>query len=153
MRINYDKGDDILHIEFVAAPIIREVSHGWNINIAYGTERIVSITILNAQQDGYWPLENLDELLRLSEAYQASTYNDIHYVLAVIPTRDYMLYLKFDNHTMRVFDMTPYLDKGVFKPLKAAHLFQQAYVSGGTVCWPGNIDIAPETLYDRSSPV
>lgn len=152
MRINYDKGDDILFIEFAVDPIVRDVSHNRNINIAYSKEGIASLTILNAQRDGYWPIENADELLRLSEAYQASIYNDIHYVLAVIPTQNHMLYLRFDNHAMRVFDMTPYLDKGVFKALKTPHLFQQAYVSGGTVCWPGNIDITPETLYARSSP-
>ena len=28
--------------------------------------------------------------------------------------------------------------------------FGQAYVAFDTVCWPGNLDIAPETLYDRS---
>ncbi len=30
------------------------------------------------------------------------------------------------------------------------HVFEQAYVLAGTVNWPGNIDIAPETLYERS---
>jgi hypothetical protein len=31
-------------------------------------------------------------------------------------------------------------------------LFKQAFVSLDTVCWPGDLDIAPETLYDRSVP-
>jgi hypothetical protein len=31
-------------------------------------------------------------------------------------------------------------------------MFKQAYVAYDTVCWPGNLDIAPETLYDRSRP-
>ncbi len=31
--------------------------------------------------------------------------------------------------------------------------FRQARVEHGTVVWPGNIDIAPETLYDRSEPL
>ncbi len=31
--------------------------------------------------------------------------------------------------------------------------FTKASVEYGTVVWPGNIDIAPETLYDRSLPV
>ncbi|MFH1076151.1 MAG: DUF2442 domain-containing protein [Pseudomonadota bacterium] len=29
----------------------------------------------------------------------------------------------------------------------------QAYVALDTVCWPGDLDIAPETLYDRSVPL
>lgn len=28
----------------------------------------------------------------------------------------------------------------------------QAFVALDTVCWPGDLDIAPETLYDRSIP-
>ncbi|MBL0289966.1 MAG: DUF2442 domain-containing protein [Betaproteobacteria bacterium] len=43
--------------------------------------------------------------------------------------------------------------KGVFQRLKDPILFRQAYVAFDTVCWPGNLDIAPETLYDRSRAV
>jgi hypothetical protein len=32
------------------------------------------------------------------------------------------------------------------------NLFNQAFVALGTVCWPGDLDIAPATLYDRSVP-
>ncbi len=32
-------------------------------------------------------------------------------------------------------------------------LFMKATVAFGTVVWPGNIDIAPETLWDKSEPV
>jgi len=63
---------------------------------------------------------------------------------------DYHLELTFDTGETRVFDACPYLDKGVFSQLKDPALFSQAFVAFGTVCWPGNLDIAPETLYDRS---
>lgn len=66
---------------------------------------------------------------------------------------DYSLYLEFENGEKRVFDMTPYLDKRPFMQLKGSPLFALASVDYGTVVWPGNIDIAPETLYDRSHPV
>jgi len=52
-----------------------------------------------------------------------------------------------------LFDMAPYMDRRPFTALKASPLFACAYVDYGTVVWPGNIDIAPETLYDRSLPV
>jgi hypothetical protein len=37
--------------------------------------------------------------------------------------------------------------------LKANNAFLGAYVQYGTVVWPGNIDIDPETLYDLSVPI
>jgi hypothetical protein len=65
---------------------------------------------------------------------------------------DYRLYLEFDNGERRIFDMAPYMEKRPFIRLKGTHLFNLAKVDYGTVVWPGNIDIAPETLYDRSVP-
>jgi hypothetical protein len=37
--------------------------------------------------------------------------------------------------------------------LQDIDLFNQAFVALDTVCWPGDLDIAPETLYDRSVPL
>ena len=65
----------------------------------------------------------------------------------------YQLFLEFENGEQRVFDMTPYMDKKPFSQLKGSPLFGKAFVDYGTVVWPGDIDIAPETLYDRSRPV
>ncbi len=65
---------------------------------------------------------------------------------------DYELEIEFSNGEVRLFDAKPYLEKGVFQTLKDPARFRQAYVAFDTVCWPGNLDIAPETLYDRSRP-
>jgi hypothetical protein len=54
---------------------------------------------------------------------------------------------------MHRFSCAPYLGKGAFARLKDHDLFMQAHVAGGTVCWPGGLDIAPETLFLRSEPV
>jgi hypothetical protein len=43
-------------------------------------------------------------------------------------------------------------DIASFIRLKGKSLFNLAKVDYGTVVWPVNIDIAPETLYDRSIP-
>nr|WP_281722349.1 DUF2442 domain-containing protein [Nitrosomonas nitrosa] len=64
----------------------------------------------------------------------------------------YRLALEFENGEYRIFDMTPYIDDKPFNRLKNLSLFNCARVEYGTVVWPGNIDIAPETLYDRSIP-
>jgi hypothetical protein len=73
-------------------------------------------------------------------------------VLTVQATKDYRLFLEFENGEKRIFDMTPLLEKRPFVRLKESPLFMAARVDYGTVCWPGDIDIAPETLYDRSVP-
>ena len=63
---------------------------------------------------------------------------------------DYHLELKFNTGETRIFDARPYLNKGTFHRLQDPALFRQAYVAFDTVCWPGNLDISPETLYDQS---
>jgi len=74
-------------------------------------------------------------------------------VVAVQPQPDYQLLLEFANGERRCFDMVPYLDRKPFVRIKTLPLFMLARIEYGTVVWPGDIDIAPETLYDRSVPV
>lgn len=73
-------------------------------------------------------------------------------VVRVEAMPDYKLFLEFENGEKRIFDMTPLMGKKPFIHLKGSPLFTKASVDYGTVVWPGNIDIAPETLYDRSFP-
>ena len=77
----------------------------------------------------------------------------MEHVISVSPRDDFHLELAFDTGEVRLFDARPYLEKGVFQRLKDITLFKQAYVALDTVCWPGELDIAPETLYDRSQPI
>lgn len=71
-------------------------------------------------------------------------------VIRVEAQAPYQLWLEFENREQRVFDLTPYLEIGVFRQLQDTRLFRAARVEGGTVVWPGDIDIAPETLYQES---
>lgn len=66
------------------------------------------------------------------------------------PKSGYRLHLEFLNGERREFDVTPYLDKGVFKQLKNLAYFQQVRVSMGTVEWPDGQDFCPDTLYEQS---
>jgi hypothetical protein len=63
------------------------------------------------------------------------------------------LLLEFENGERRVFDMTRWLEEPPYHLLKGSPAFLMARVAYGTVVWPGDIDIAPETLYDESVPV
>jgi hypothetical protein len=74
-------------------------------------------------------------------------------VLKVRTRPDYKMELDFNTGETRIFDVRSYLEKGVFQRLKDISLFKQAYIAFNTVCWPGDIDIAPETLYDASVPL
>ena len=74
-------------------------------------------------------------------------------VVRVLPREDFFLELWFNTGDHRLFDARPYLNRGVFTRLQNVALFKQAFVALGTVCWPDNLDIAPETLYDRSVPL
>lgn len=63
---------------------------------------------------------------------------------------DFILFLEFENGERRVFNMTDYIDQKPWIRLKSGNMFQGAFVENGTVAWPGNIDIDPETLYEKS---
>ncbi len=74
-------------------------------------------------------------------------------IIDVKPYKNNTLLLVFENQEKRLFDMTPYLSERPFTRLKDSPLFMKATVEYGTVVWPGNIDIAPETLWDFSKQV
>jgi hypothetical protein len=55
---------------------------------------------------------------------------------------------------LRVFDCRALLDFGVFRELHDLSYFKQVRVDGGTVVWPHDQDICPDTLYlDSRKPV
>lgn len=71
-------------------------------------------------------------------------------VTSVSPQEDYKLLLTFNTGEIRCFDMKPYLQYPVFRDLKNIIIFKKAKVQYGTVTWPNEIDIAPETFYGES---
>jgi Protein of unknown function (DUF2442) len=72
-------------------------------------------------------------------------------VESVVPKDDYTLEIRFTNGERGVFDCSPYLDFGVFKELRDVEYFGQARAVGGTVVWPHEQDICPDTLYEDST--
>ena len=64
-----------------------------------------------------------------------------------IPMNDYKLKLVFTNGEQGTYDCSQLLDFGVFKELRDNAYFQQVTVLDGTVTWPNQQDICPDTLY------
>ncbi len=59
----------------------------------------------------------------------------------------YILSLGYETGELKLFDLKPYLDHGVFTRLKDLKLFQRVRIAFDTVEWPGGIDLDPEVLY------
>ena len=71
-------------------------------------------------------------------------------VKAVVPTDDYHLRLAFTNGEFGDFDCSHLLNFGVFQEFKEIAYFMRASVAHGTVVWPNDQDICPDTLYEDS---
>lgn len=69
------------------------------------------------------------------------------YVKAVEPLEGSRLAVTFRDGKSGVYDMGPKLEYPCYAPLEDRAFFARAFVEFGTVCWPGDIDIAPEELY------
>ena len=71
-------------------------------------------------------------------------------VKAVVPKDDYTLEISFTNGEVGIFDCSQLLTFGVFKELEDIRYFRRARVLHGTVVWPNEQDICPDTLYEDS---
>jgi hypothetical protein len=77
-------------------------------------------------------------------------------IIQVKPNRDFTIHVYFDDGHIKLFDMKPLLNKGVFKQISDIGSFlEKCTVMNDTLAWdlsghfdPANcIDIDPETIY------
>jgi hypothetical protein len=68
-------------------------------------------------------------------------------IIKVKPEKDYRLRLWFDNGEQGIFDVKPYLDKGIFRALKDVSMFNSVRPFIGSIQWANKADICPDTLY------
>ncbi|MEO5347790.1 MAG: DUF2283 domain-containing protein [Magnetococcus sp. YQC-9] len=64
MDIDYDEQEDTLFIRFRDAPVERDISYSWNVNVGMTAHGIGQITILDAKADGLLPVKMLSEILQ-----------------------------------------------------------------------------------------
>jgi len=71
-------------------------------------------------------------------------------VKKVEPRDDYTLEITFTNGEVGVYDCRHLLEFGVFRELQDIRYFKRARAVCGTVAWPHEQDICPDTLYEDS---
>ena len=73
-------------------------------------------------------------------------------VKQVKPRFDYTIILTFTNEEEKLFNMKPYLDKGIFRELKDISLFNSVKPFLGSIQWQNGQDLCPDTLYLEIKP-
>ena len=73
-------------------------------------------------------------------------------VVAVTPRPDYTLELTFANGEVRIFNVTPYLNIGIFRELQDLRYFNSVRPVLGSIQWRNGQDLCPDTLYLDSVP-
>jgi hypothetical protein len=71
-------------------------------------------------------------------------------VAEVMALTGYQLQVRFVDGMEGLIDMSRLVfsdDAGVFTSLRDSTLFSQAHLELGVVSWPGDIDLAPDTMY------
>ena len=66
---------------------------------------------------------------------------------------DYRIYVEVEDGRKGIFDLKPYLDRGVFRELKDIRYFNRVGIMFGAVTWPNEQDIASETLLAEMLPI
>ena len=59
---------------------------------------------------------------------------------------DHRIKVTLSNGKRGIFDVKPYLDRGIFKELKDYNYFKRARIEFGTLTWPNEQDFSPETI-------
>ena len=70
--------------------------------------------------------------------------------VSVKASETFTLVLTFDNGEKKVFDVHPYLEKGIFQELKSVPYFKQVIPFFGGIQWSNGQDFSPDTLYLES---
>ena len=71
-------------------------------------------------------------------------------VIKVKVLEDYHLELTFDNNVIKIKDMKPHLNEGVFKKLRDKEIFNTVKIAFGTISWNEDIDLCADYLYETS---
>ncbi len=71
-------------------------------------------------------------------------------ITQVKPLSNYCLHLQFNNMEEKIFDVKPYLSKGIFTELKNLDYFNTVHLNLDSISWKNGQDFSPDTLYLQS---
>jgi hypothetical protein len=70
-------------------------------------------------------------------------------VIDVKPIAPLAIQVWFEDGTVGKVRFEPSHLTGVFEALRDPEVFQQAHVVEGAVAWPGDLDLAPDAMYQQ----
>lgn len=73
-------------------------------------------------------------------------------IINVKPLPNFKLLVTFKNNELRLLNMLPYLDKGIYSQLNDEKLFNSVHVSFDSIEWINGADLDPEFIYSESIP-
>ena len=78
---------------------------------------------------------------------------ELHQVLEAAAVDDTHVRVSFDNGESGLFDCSPYMRESYWAPLRSPSFFRQVRAECGMLCWPQDIDIAPEDVWEDAARV
>lgn len=72
-------------------------------------------------------------------------------VVEVKSEPDYCLFVRFKDGLTGHIQLRQEEMTGALEPLRDMHFFEQVFIDGGAVAWPGEIDLAPDAMYAQVS--
>ena len=73
---------------------------------------------------------------------------DLHQVVSAEPVDDRRIRVSFENGMTGIFDCLPYMGNKYWEALKNPVFFRLVKAEYGTLCWPNDIDIDPEEIWE-----
>jgi len=70
-------------------------------------------------------------------------------VVEVKPLPDYRLFVRFADGLSGEVKLRGEDFAGALSPLRDLQFFEQVYLDHGAVAWPGDIDLAPDAMYEE----
>lgn len=73
---------------------------------------------------------------------------ELHQVISAKPLDGLKVFVTFENGVNGVFDCAYLTEDPYWAKLKSPAFFRQVRAECGTLCWPEDIDVAPESVWE-----